>query len=237
MKLAIRAGSDAFYAKARALGFGQKSGAELHAEVGGRLPRPTRRNHVSLAGMAIGHEVLVTPIQLLNAYCCVANGGLLFQPTLIQSTTDGGKVVPIPVRRALVRSDADKVIELLEGVVRSGTGVRAAHPGISVAGKTGTAQKADPGGVGYRAGAYISTFAGFFPSEHPAAAMLVIVDEPQGQYYAGTVCAPVFRRVVDLLLASPGGCLYPTLAASLSTAPLAARGLPPGGSDNERPQA
>ena len=127
----------------------------------------------------------------------------------------------VPIRRALSTQVAARMTELLEGVVRYGTGRGARHPHISVAGKTGTAQKALPHGGGYDAGRYVSTFVGFFPSRNPCAALLVIADEPRGQYYGGAICAPAFRRMIDLMLASPGGCLYPELAAALSIAPLA----------------
>jgi cell division protein FtsI (penicillin-binding protein 3) len=225
-KLAIQVGGDALYSKARALGFGQPTGAELHAEVSGSIRRPTVRNYVSTAAMAIGHEVLVTPIQLLNASCCIANNGLLVQPTLVRSTSEGGGVGSVTIRRALSPRVAARLRELLEGVVRYGTGKSANHPLITVAGKTGTAQKASPRGGGYQDGRYVSTFVGFFPSQSPRVAMLVIADEPTNQYYGGTVCAPVFRRMMDLMLASPGGCLYPELSAALSTAPLTAHATP-----------
>jgi cell division protein FtsI (penicillin-binding protein 3) len=219
-KLATQIGGAALYAKACALGFGQPTGAELHAEVSGTLRCPTSHNYVSTAAMAIGHEVLVTPIQLLNAFSCIANHGLLIQPTLVGSTTEAGGVAFVPIRRALTTQVAARMTELLEGVVRYGTGREARHPRISVAGKTGTAQKASPHGGGYDDGRYVSTFVGFFPSQKPCAAMLVIVDEPCDQYYGGTVCAPVFRRMIDLMIASPGGCLYPELSAALSIAPM-----------------
>lgn len=225
-KLATQVGGDALYAKACALGFGQPTGAELHAETSGTIRCPTARNYVSTAAMAIGHEVLVTPIQLLNAFSCIANNGLLVQPALVRSTSEGGGVGSVPIRRALSPRVAARLGELLEGVVMFGTGTGAHHPLISVAGKTGTAQKALPHGRGYDVGRYISTFVGFFPSQNPCAAMLVIVDEPTAQYYGGTICAPVVRRMIDLMLASPGGCLYPELAAALSIAPLAAQTTP-----------
>jgi len=219
VKLGIDVGWEVLAAKARSFGFGQTIGVGLHAEADGLIPSPTKRRWVSVEAVAIGHEVTVTGLQLLNAYCAVANGGKLVQPRLTLGSSESGEADVIPMRPALSRSDAERLTELLEGVVREGTGINAQHPLLSVAGKTGTAQKADPGGSGYRPGAYISTFAGFFPSKKPTAAMLVIVDEPEGAYYAGLVCAPVFKRMLDRILASPGGCLYPELAAALSTTP------------------
>ncbi len=219
VKLGIDVGWEMLVAKARSFGFGQTIGAGLHAEAAGFIPNPTKRRPVSVAAVAIGHEVAVTGLQLLNAYCAVANGGRLVQPRLTLGDSESGEADVIPMRPALSRSDAERLTELLEGVVREGTGTNAQHPLLSVAGKTGTAQKADSGGGGYRSGAYVSTFVGFFPSEKPAAAMLIVVDEPEGAYYASTVCAPVFKRMLDRILASPGGCLYPELAAALSSTP------------------
>jgi len=219
VKLGSGVGKDFFFETARKLGFGQISSTDLHAEVSGSLRKP--RRSVSLAAMSMGHEVMVTPVQLLNAYCCIGNSGRLIQPCLVRFVEGGDDFESIGIRQSVTPRNARILSRLLTGVVDHGTGKRAAHPLIPVAGKTGTAQKADPGGAGYRPGAYISTFAGFFPVDNPVVAILVIVDEPRNGTYGGEICAPAFRRVMDSLLSAPGGCLYPELASLLSQAPAA----------------
>ncbi len=216
-KLSQQVGADRFFNTAWALGFGQSAGVDLPAETDGFLIRPSRS--VSLSAMSMGHEVMVTAVQLLNAYCCVANRGELVQPFLVRRLDDCREASPVVVRQALSPKTARIATELLRGVVDHGTGKQAKHPLLDVAGKTGTAQKAAPGGGGYLPGAYVSTFVGFFPADNPVAAMLIIVDEPQEIYYAGQLCAPAFRRMTDHLLVASGGSLYPELAAMLSTAP------------------
>ncbi|MCK4728784.1 MAG: penicillin-binding protein 2, partial [Desulfobacterales bacterium] len=85
-------------------------------------------------------------------------------------------------------------------VEKGGTGVRAALRGYKVAGKTGTAQKADPGGGGYAADKYISSFVGFVPAQDPEIVVVVVIDEPRKHNYGGVVAAPVFRRIVEKTL-------------------------------------
>lgn len=216
-KLGTGVGAEFFLETAKKLGFGQISSTDLHAEASGILRKPQRP--VSLAAMSMGHEVMVTPIQLLNAYCCIGNRGQLMQPCLVRSIKGGHDFEPIRIRQAVSPHVAEIMSRLLTGVVQHGTGQHAAHPLISVAGKTGTAQKADPDGKGYQPGSYVSTFAGFFPAKSPLVSILVIVDEPRNGMYGGEICAPVFRSIMDALLSAPGGCLYPEFAALLSQAP------------------
>src|SRR4029453_5134482 len=105
--------------------------------------------------------------------------------------------VPEPVR-AVSRETAQAIAPILVGVVDHGTGTKAAIPGFSVAGKTGTAQKAGVGG--YQAGRHVPNFAGFAPAERPRVVAVVVLEEPQGKYYAADVAAPLFARVVSQAL-------------------------------------
>jgi cell division protein FtsI/penicillin-binding protein 2 len=216
-KLGIAVGASDFTRFARAMGFAEKTSPHLGAEAPGYLQQPDPRRRSTLAAMAMGQGLSVTGVQLLNAFCCIANGGQLMEPLLAYGV-DG--VAPTPVRRAISPSTSQTLAGLLRGVVDGGTGAAARHPSVAVAGKTGTAQVAGRGGVGYVEGSYIATFAGFFPVDSPEVAILVIAAEPRGSYYGGQICAPVFRRMVDLMIGAPGGCLYPVLASGLSAAPL-----------------
>ncbi len=215
-KLGVQLEAHEFVAWAKRFGFGVVTSAHLDAEVPGYLPEPGPHQRSVVGAMAIGQGVSVTAVQLLNAFCCIANGGVLMQPLLAKAN---GVVEPTTVHRVMAPSTAATLTELLRGVVERGTGTAARHPRVAVAGKTGTALCTRTGGVGYLRGTYVATFAGFFPAEAPEVAILVVASEPKKGFYGGSICAPVFRRLTDLMIGAPGGCLYPALAAVLSAAP------------------
>jgi membrane peptidoglycan carboxypeptidase len=135
------------------------------------------------------------------AYAAVANGGTLLRPRLATALLDddGRPVRTYPVeevRRVLSEKTADTFRSFLRDAVLEGTAAEASLPWCAVAGKTGTAQKSEPGGRGYQPGKYISSFVGMLPAERPTLVGLVILDEPRGAYYGGAVAAPVFRDIV-----------------------------------------
>jgi cell division protein FtsI (penicillin-binding protein 3) len=159
--------------------------------------------------MAIGQEVGVTAIQLVTAYAAVANGGRLVKPHLVGEVRDQkGRAQPIgrvehDEARTRVMSEHTAVVltTILERVVSPrGTGALAAVEGVSVAGKTGTAQQIDPATGRYTADRVVSSFVGFAPSRRPAVVVLVVLDNPDGRGWGGSVAAPVFRRVVEATL-------------------------------------
>jgi stage V sporulation protein D (sporulation-specific penicillin-binding protein) len=123
-----------------------------------------------------------------------------------------------PPVRVISEETARSLRGILAGVVERGTGSTAAIPGFSVAGKTGTAQKAGPGG--YQAGRYVPNFVGFVPADNPRVVAVVVVEEPKGKYYSRDVAAPLFARVVtqalDILRVAPAAQQLPAsvLAAS-----------------------
>jgi cell division protein FtsI/penicillin-binding protein 2 len=126
----------------------------------------------------------------------------MMKPYLVQKIADvQGRTIknfePTPLRRVISRENARRLTRMLMRTVEEedGTGVQAAVRGYHVAGKTGTAQKADPGG-GYAAGKYVASFVGFAPAENPEIVVLVAIDEPREGRYGGVVSAPVFRRIV-----------------------------------------
>ncbi len=196
-----RLGKEKLYEYIKAFGFGEPTGIELTGEQGGIIPASTDViKEVNLATMSYGHGIAVTPIQLLTAVSAIANGGKLMVPRVVSKLVDNeGNVVktiePVVKRQVISESTAKTLLELMEGVVSEGTGSNAYVPGYRVAGKTGTAQKIIDGR--YAPGKYIGSFVAVAPADDPKIAVLVIVDEPQGVYYGGSVAAPVAGDLIE----------------------------------------
>ncbi|MBI5137545.1 MAG: penicillin-binding protein 2 [Nitrospirae bacterium] len=203
-KVAMRLGPERLYQGLRAFGFGDRTGIELGGESPGLLYPPARWSGRSLPSVAIGQELAVTPLQLVTAASAVANGGTLMRPYLVSAVTRKGVTTitrPTPVRRVISERTARDLLRTLAGVTeKGGTATQAAIPGYRVAGKTGTAQKPDPVHGGYARGKFISSFLGMVPAEDPRLVMLVVIDDPKGLYYGGTVAAPVFREAAEPIL-------------------------------------
>ncbi len=178
-----------------AFGLGQPTGLAFPGESTGLVPERGTWSGTSLATLALGQGVAVNAVQMLGAYNAVANGGVLVTPRLVREVVapdgtsrplDDGAGRPV-VSEATARLVADMLAE----VVRDGTGRGAAIDGYAVAGKTGTARKVVEGVSGYKDGAYVASFAGFFPAEHPRVSMIVVLDEPT-PYTGGAAAAPAF---------------------------------------------
>jgi cell division protein FtsI/penicillin-binding protein 2 len=212
-KIGLLVGPQRLYRYATALGFGSLTGVDFPGETPGRLRRPERWSARSCPTIAIGHEVSVTPLQLALAYSAVANGGVLMEPTLVREIRDpDGNVVrrsaPRAARRVFSPATTETLRQMLTAVVDSGTARAARVPGLSVAGKTGTAQKFDPATRTYGRGMYLSSFVGFAPAEQAGLVGIVVIDEPHsGHYYGGEIAAPVFREVMLDLRRLPDGPL------------------------------
>jgi cell division protein FtsI (penicillin-binding protein 3) len=221
-KIGARLGRERLQKTLLAFGFGERSGTELAGEPRGAVPFP--KAEVALATMSFGQGVAATPLQITTAVAAIANGGMLMKPILVRRVVDQatGAVVaegePTPVRRAVSRESAALLGRWLEGVVADpdGTGKRARLEGWRVAGKTGTAQKADPVTRRYSVDRRFSSFVGFAPAEAPRIVIGVFIDEPRGEVYGGEVAAPVFREVADralkLLAVPPSDGAQPVLA-------------------------
>lgn len=211
------------YENLRDFGFGTLTGVELPGEVAGTLRRPDRWSAQSAASLAIGYEVSVTALQMAMAYGALANGGLLMQPRLIRELRDAdGSLIerfePTVVRRVIGDDVARAVGRALVDVVEDGTGTSARLGSFLVAGKSGTARWASGGG--YEAGAYSSSFVGYFPADKPQLVVFVKLDRPQGQYYGGAVAAPVTRATMEAALAASAAHLdRGALLESLRDAP------------------
>ncbi len=204
IKVAQQVGAERLYSYARSFGIGRKTGIGLPGEQPGLLRPPKKWSGVSIASLAIGQEVSATPLQMLMAYAAVANGGTLMRPYVVDAFLKDGRVrwraQPQVVRRVVDPSTARRLTKLLVRVVSRGTGQAAAVEGYTVAGKTGTAQKFDRTAGRYAPDRYVASFIGFAPAKSPAFAMLVLVDEPRGKAYGGTVAAPVFSRAARQIL-------------------------------------
>ncbi len=184
-------------------GFGQRTGIPLPGEASGLLRATDRWTVVSPASIAIGQEIGVTPLQVVRAVNSVATGGLLVEPRIVKRVvdSDGGIVLDPPhaaPKRVMSEKTAALLNEILKNVVTRGTGSKAALAEHAVAGKTGTAQKHARGG--YSADRFVGSFAGYVPADRPRLTILVVIDEPRGEHYGGTVAAPVFREVAEASL-------------------------------------
>ena len=202
VRVAQRLGRESFNRYVREFGFGVATGVELPGESSGLLRPPARWSALSLASLSFGQEIGVTALQIAAATGAVANGGYLMKPYIVRFLEDAaGRVVqsfkPVAVRRVLQPHTVEVLTDLLKGVVKNGTGTRAAVPGYTVAGKTGTAQKIDGSGR-YSMADHVASFVGFVPAARPALVILVSLDSPRGTLnHGGDVAAPVFARVAE----------------------------------------
>lgn len=199
-KVGIKLGEKKLYRYISSFGFGRKTGIDLPGEEAGILRPLSQWSKISLGAIPYGQEIGVTPLQLICAISAVANGGLLMKPYLVKEIiNEKGRVIrrikPQPVRQVISPNTAQILARIMERVVERGTGLNAAIKGYKIAGKTGTAQKFIRG-EGYSPTKFVASFVGFAPADNPRVAVLVVVDEPQGSHYGGTVAAPIFRRIV-----------------------------------------
>jgi cell division protein FtsI (penicillin-binding protein 3) len=204
-KVGMALGEERLYRYFRAFGFGERTEIDLPGETAGLLKNPKEWGKRTAASVSMGQEIGVTPIQMVSAMAAIANGGILMKPYVVSEIRDAHgqvikRVLPSVKRRVISPETARTVTSILEGVVTDGTGSKAAIEGFRVAGKTGTAQKIDPRTRAYSTTKFVSSFAGYVPAENPKLAMIVVIDEPSGEAWGGTVAAPVFRRVGEQVL-------------------------------------
>ena len=198
-KIAQLLGPQKIYEYARRFRFGIPTGINLPGEASGNLKPVKLWSKTSIGAVPIGQEVTVTALQLICAIAAIANDGVYMQPFVVKCIKDNQDEVikefqPQVVSQVITPETAKRVKAILKRVVENGTGKRAMIDGVSVAGKTGTAQKVVNGT--YSHNKYYATFYGFAPVEDPKIAVIVVVDEPHPDYYGGTVAAPVFQEVV-----------------------------------------
>jgi cell division protein FtsI/penicillin-binding protein 2 len=174
-------------------GFGKPTGIDFPGESAGFALPLEEWSGSTIGTVPIGHGIAVTPVQMARSYSVIANGGRLVAPHLIDRI-EGREVAGGKARRVVSRDVAGQMLSMLRGVVVEGTGTQAAIPGYTVAGKTGTAAKIDPDGT-YSTSRYVASFVGLVPASKPELVIMVMVDEPRGGFYGGTVAAPAFREI------------------------------------------
>ena len=210
-KIGQRLGKDKLYKGLKFFGFGKKTGIDLPGEAEGLLRPASQWTGYSVTRIPFGQEISVTAIQLIQAFCILANGGHLVQPYLVKAMVDTkGQIIklrrPPPAIGYVVEPEVAKWIisDALTGVVNEGTGNRAKLKDRQVFGKTGTAQIANATGGGYAEDAYIASFVVGAPAENPTVVVLVSIHKPNVKlgkgYTGGVVAAPVAAAILEKTL-------------------------------------
>jgi len=200
VKISEKVGSRRLYTTFQKFGFGAKTGSDSPGETAGSLSHYKNWTTMDTAAVAFGYGFSVSAIQLITAASAIANDGILMKPYFVKAITDQSgqplkQFQPRTVRQVISKRTARTVRNIMKTVItQGGTGTNAALEGYTVGGKTGTARKLDENGA-YSDSKHIASFVGFTPVENPKLTILVVIDEPKGKYYGGTVAAPVFRRI------------------------------------------
>ncbi|MFN8222391.1 MAG: penicillin-binding protein 2 [Gaiellales bacterium] len=177
-------------------GFGQPTKIDYPGESAGMVLPLEQWSGSTIGTVPIGQGIAVTPLQMIRAYAAIGGGGVLPTPYLVEKI-GGHRVRHEPGRRVVSEKTAERMLSMFRSVVVEGTGTEAAIPGYTVAGKTGTAQKAENGRYVRK---FVASFVGLVPARKPRLAILVMVDEPHGNIYGGTVAAPIFRDIARFAL-------------------------------------
>ena len=204
MTVGERIGADGFYKGLQTLGLFEKTGVDLPGEANSIFHKKENVGPVELATMSFGPSFQVTPLQLMRAASAVVNGGTLVTPHFgLYSTDENNHITEVfsypEKENAVSTATSETMKELLEAVVAEGTGHRAYIEGYRIGGKTATSEK-----LPRSEHRYISSFLGFAPADHPQVMTLILIDEPQGTYYGGTIAAPVVGEIYDNILAYLG---------------------------------
>ena len=200
-KIGIKMGDRKLYQYIRDYGFGSRTGIPLPGESAGLVYSTEKWSKVSIAQIPMGHGIATTPLQMTMAMAAIANDGVLMRPMVVDRLEDEGhnvvaKYSPQQVRRVISESAVKEMVTALKTVVSpEGTAPKAAMEHYTVAGKTGTAQKAEHGV--YVPGKYFSSFIGFFPADNPELCISVVMDEPKEGYYGGQIAAPIFKQIAE----------------------------------------
>lgn len=201
-KVGQRLGKEKLFQYIKQFGFDSLTGIDLPGEARGLLRPPDKWSGLSVPIISFGQEIGATAIQVINAYSAVVNGGSLLAPKVVKEikNSDGAIVYSEEksvIRRVVKPETAALLRGMLVNVVENGTGVQAKVPGYSVGGKTGTAQKRDPLTGKYSSSKYVASFCGAIPMSNPRLTILVMLDEPQGDYWAASRAAPVFSKIAS----------------------------------------
>ena len=202
-KLIQNIDDNVFYKYVRAFGFGNYTSTDLPGEVKGKLKIPNEWSAVTKAFMSFGYEIAVTPIQMITAYSAIINGGILYQPQIINKIiAHDGTIIsensPKEIRRVISSKTSAEMRNIFLGVVNNGTGKNAKLDFITVGGKTGTSQKLVNGS--YSKSNYNSSFIGFFPANDPKVICFVLINSPEKGKYGGQVAAPIFKNIAQRIV-------------------------------------
>jgi cell division protein FtsI/penicillin-binding protein 2 len=184
----------------RKFGFGTRTGTDLPGEEMGIVPLLKNYSGSSMGNLPIGQGEAVTPMQIAQFYGAIANGGVLRTPHLVRRI-DNTLQTEWTSRRVMSAATAAALRDMLEGVLKpGGTASEVSVPGYQLAGKTGTANKIDPVTHEYSQSAYVASFVGFAPAKDPKLLISVMVDEPHGAIFGGSVAAPAFGKIAQFAL-------------------------------------
>ncbi|MBR5270472.1 MAG: peptidoglycan glycosyltransferase, partial [Anaerotignum sp.] len=197
MEIGERLGAETFLKYMQKFGFAEKTGVDLAGEATGIIHKQENVGPVELATMSFGQSFQITPLQLLRAASAIVNGGTLITPHFAKGIADeNGDIVEnfqyAEGKQIISRETSETMKSILESVVSEGTGSKAYIPGYRIGGKTATSEK-----LPRRRGKYIVSFMAFAPAEDPQVMALVLIDEPQGVYYGGTVAGPVMQELMQ----------------------------------------
>lgn len=198
--IGLRLGADRFYEGFQKIGLMEKTGVDLPGEAETIMHNKSNIGPVELATMSFGQSFQITPIQLATTVSSIINGGRRVTPHFgVQVTNRNGKTVEkfdYPVKKRVVSEDtSSEMRNILESVVSEGSGKNSYIPGYKIGGKTATSQT-----LPRSANKYISSFIGFAPADHPQVLAMVVIHNPQGIYYGGTIAAPVVRDIFENIL-------------------------------------
>ncbi len=206
VQIVDRLSSEKLYDYFGRFGFGKRSGLQLPGESARELRNYKKWYPIDKANLSFGQGVSVNMVQMVRAMAVLYNGGVLWQPTIIDRVIDpvGGQLlyetVPSLTRLEFKYNVDKKMIGMMDTVVSKGTALQAALKGVKAGGKTGTSQKYDPAKKKYSWDEVVCSFIGAVPSDNPKLAIMVVIDEPAGKEYGGTVAAPVFREIARRIL-------------------------------------
>ena len=197
-------GREAFNDYVKRFGFGEKTGIELDKEVAGNISSLEKKGEVFMATASFGQGITVTPLQMAVAYSALANGGNLMKPYVVDEVRypDGreDKRAPTTIRRVITSRASVLLTGMLTSVVTRGHSIKAQIPGYYVAGKTGTAQVANPNGRGYLEGVQNHSFVGYAPADDPKFVMVIKLDQPTSAIFADATTTPVFKSLATFIL-------------------------------------
>ena len=200
IEVGLRLGVDGMYKYFQQFGLLEKTGVDLPGEAGTIMHKKEKMGQVELATVAFGQSFQVTPLKLLTTACSLINGGQLVTPHFgVQVCDREGNVVEeleYPAGEQILSEETSQTVrQILEKVVAEGTGKNAYIEGFRIGGKTATSQT-----LPRSSNKYISSFLGFAPADDPQVAGLVVIYNPQGVYYGGTIAAPVMGEIFENIL-------------------------------------